>query len=214
MSDDDGSSGGSDIDSVGLIPSDKEGVSDAESVVRTPNVDDDDSSDDEPLSVLKQDVKKRLRSQNRDEDEELALAESNSEDESRRDEFVRDYSREGDLEMLHMPRATFPFPSYIRQAANQLDPHRHPLAATPLKFLASQNLQLVLSRHAPLPLASTTAMPSGPTRKRMASVDDVPTKARGDSSKRPKPPPSPTTSSRSSSDDNNSADEGSIPATS
>ncbi|ETV86934.1 hypothetical protein H257_01960 [Aphanomyces astaci] len=132
MSDDDGSSGGSDIDSVGLIPSDKEGVSDAESVVRTPNVDDDDSSDDEPLSVLKQDVKKRLRSQNRDEDEELALAESNSEDESRRDEFVRDYSREGDLEMLHMPRATFPFPSYIRQAANQLDPHRHPLAATPL----------------------------------------------------------------------------------
>ncbi|CAK4083853.1 unnamed protein product [Aphanomyces euteiches] len=177
------------------------GDSEMDSMGRTPlDEDDDDSSDDEPLSVLKKDVKKRnsiLRTQSREDEEELALAESNSEDESRREDFVRDYSHEGDLEMLHMPRVAYPFPSYIRQAASALDARRHPLAANPMDFIACQNLQLVLSRrnhptspnaakrpnddavsnpHEPDPTTETTkrhkASSSSPTSTKSDSGDD------------------------------------------
>ncbi|KAF0683685.1 Aste57867_24247 [Aphanomyces stellatus] len=160
MRGDDGSSsdGMSGIESAENVTSEQ---SDFENEVHTPikdgygdeeeeEDDDEESSDDEPLSVLKQDLKKRihrLRSQHRDDEEEMALAESNSEDESRRrDEFVRDYSREGDLEMQHMPRLSFPYPSYLRQVAAELDPAQHPMAAAPMQFTACQNLQLLLSR--------------------------------------------------------------------
>ncbi|ETW05630.1 hypothetical protein H310_03360 [Aphanomyces invadans] len=162
MSDDDASAGASDIESAGLT---------------TPiGGDDDESSDDEPLSVLKQDVKKRVRSQIRDDEEELALAESDSEDESRREDFVHDYSREGDLEMAPIPRVTFPFPSYIRQVASKLDHLRHPLAAAPLPFLTSQNLQLVLSRHASVPSANITTLALADSTLKQVSSKEFPTK--------------------------------------
>lgn len=167
---------------------------------RTPvDEDDDDSSDDEPLSVLKKDVKKRnsiLRSQSREDEEELALAESNSEDESRREDFVRDYSHEGDLEMLHMPRVAYPFPSYIRQAANALDANRHRLAANPMKFIACQNLQLVFSRRNP---------PTSPNAAKRPNDDDVSNSHEADpnqeTSKRHKASSSPTPTASDSDDD-------------
>ncbi|OQS01445.1 hypothetical protein ACHHYP_20029 [Achlya hypogyna] len=107
------------------------------------------SSDDEPLSIFKEGVRKRRSSRATDDDDELALAESNSEDEHCRRETLRDYSYEGELEVLHVPRMVYPFPSYLRQIATEIAARtEHPLLSAPLAFATCQNLPLYLSRRA------------------------------------------------------------------
>jgi hypothetical protein len=130
----------------------------------------DDDDDDEPLSVFKEGVKKRnflRRLQNREENEDELLtlpssspdsSNQNSSEEVEEDEeeeeeegdtsrdskVVRDYSREGELEMLHVPRIEFPYPSYLREIASELP--NHPWLTNPSVFTGCQNLLLHLSR--------------------------------------------------------------------
>ncbi|OQS02720.1 hypothetical protein THRCLA_21342 [Thraustotheca clavata] len=103
------------------------------------------SSDDEPLSNMKKNSKRKPRLQQY-EDEELALAESNSEDELYRQEVLHDYSYDGELEVLHVPRVTYPFPLYLCQLANNIDASNHPLLAMPEAYANCQNHPLKLGR--------------------------------------------------------------------
>ncbi|EQC34638.1 hypothetical protein SDRG_07959 [Saprolegnia diclina VS20] len=128
------------------------------------------SSDDEPLSVFREGVRKRKTARHGDY-RYTEVVESESEGEPARHETLRDYSYEGELEMLHVPRMAYPFPSYLRQIATEITStpsaaSQHPLLSSPSSFIACQNLPLYLHRRLP-----NTHAPTARKRARSLSYE-------------------------------------------
>ncbi|KDO34158.1 hypothetical protein SPRG_22070 [Saprolegnia parasitica CBS 223.65] len=161
----------SDVDSgySKSIESAEMGSDTAPSTPKTDDVSEDGTStDDEPLSVFREGVRKRKTARHGDDDE---VADTESEDESARQETLRDYSYEGELEMLHVPRMAYPFPSYLRQIASEItstpeSAHQHPLLSSPSSYIACQNLPLYLHRRLP-----THTTPTARKRARSLSYE-------------------------------------------